>query len=254
MKDVSILGCGWLGKPLALFLKSKGFKIKGSTTSVDKLTILKEDGIHPFLVDINEVIEETIQPFLASEILIVAITSKNVMGFKSLLKEIEKSPIKKVLFVSSTSVYPSLNREVTEEDATINAPLVEIEKVFRENVNFDTTIVRFAGLFGQERQPGNWFKDKEIPHPKGFVNMIHQDDCIEILYQIITQNVFGEVFNACSNHHPTREEYYINARKKLNKELPVFNDSVALKYKIINSDKVQKQLGYTFIYDDLLAI
>lgn len=181
MKDVSILGCGWLGKPLALFLKSKGFKIKGSTTSIDKLTILKEDGIHPFLVDINEVIEETIQPFLASEILIVAITSKNVLGFKSLLKEIEKSPIKKVLFVSSTSVYPSLNREVTEEDATKNALLVEIEKVFRENVNFDTTIVRFVGLFGQERQPGNWFKDKEIPHPKGFVNMIHQDDCIEIL-------------------------------------------------------------------------
>ncbi|WP_237276040.1 NAD-dependent epimerase/dehydratase family protein [Tenacibaculum ovolyticum] len=254
MKDVSILGCGWLGKPVAIFLKSKGFKIKGSTTSVDKLTILKEDGIHPFLVDINEVIEETIQPFLASEILIVAITSKNVLGFKSLLKEIEKSPIKKVLFVSSTSVYPSLNREVTEEDATINAPLVEIENAFRDNVNFDTTIVRFAGLFGQERQPGNWFKDKEIPHPKGFVNMIHQDDCIEILYQIIAQNVFGEVFNACSNDHPTREEYYINARKKLNKELPVFNDSVALKYKIINSDKVQKQLGYTFIYDDLLAI
>ncbi|WP_064965519.1 NAD-dependent epimerase/dehydratase family protein [Tenacibaculum ovolyticum] len=254
MKDVSILGCGWLGKPVAIFLKNKGFKIKGSTTSVGKLTILKEDGIHPFLVDIDEVIEETIQPFLASEILIVAITSKNVMGFKSLLKEIEKSPIKKVLFVSSTSVYPSLNREVTEEDATINAPLVEIENAFRDNVNFDTTIVRFAGLFGQERQPGNWFKDKEIPHPKGFVNMIHQDDCIEILYQIIAQNVFGEVFNACSNDHPTREEYYINARKKLNKELPVFNDSVALKYKIINSDKVQKQLGYTFIYDDLLAI
>ena len=75
----------------------------------------------------------------------------------------------------------------------------------------------------------------------------------KLLYQIIKQNVFGEVFNACSNHHPTREEYYLNARKVLQKESPIFDDSLPLKYKIINSDKIQKQLKYSFIYDDLLA-
>jgi nucleoside-diphosphate-sugar epimerase len=158
-----------------------------------------------------------------------------------------------VLFVSSTSVYPSLNKEVTEEDATINSPLVDIENAFRDNINFDTTIVRFAGLFGENRNPGNWFQNKKVPQPKGFVNMIHQEDCIGILYQIIEKNVFGEVFNACSNHHPTREENYLSARKILKKEPPVFDDSLLLKYKIINSDKVQKQLGYTFIHDDLIA-
>ncbi len=250
--NVSVLGCGWLGKPVATYLVSKGFNIKGSTTSVQKLEIFEEEGIHPFLIDINEVNNKQLQPFLASEILIIAITSKNVLGFKSLIKEIEKSTIKKVLFVSSTSVYPSLNKEVTEEDATINSPLVEIENAFRENSYFDTTIVRFAGLFGKGRNPGNWFQNKRVPQPKGFVNMIHQEDCIEIMYEIITQNVFGEVFNACSNHHPTREEYYVNAREILKKEPPVFDDSLPLKYKIINSDKVQKRLNYTFIYSDLL--
>jgi len=254
MVNVSVLGCGWLGKPLAIQLINKGFIVNGSTTSVEKLSVLKENGIHPFLVDIDEVNKETIQQFLATEVLIVAITSKNVAVFKGLIKEIEKSLIKKVLFVSSTSVYTNLNKEVTEEDITINSALVEIENSFRENTSFSTTIVRFAGLFGKDRQPGNWFKDKKIPQPHGFVNMIHQDDCIEIMCQIIRQNVFGEVFNACSNHHPTRKDYYLNARKKSKKELPVFDDSFPLKYKIINSDKVQKQLKYTFIYDDLLAV
>jgi nucleoside-diphosphate-sugar epimerase len=252
MKDVSILGCGWLGKPLATYLINKGFTIKGSTTSVNKLVVFKKEGIHPFLVDINEEKNKQVQEFLASEILVVAIPSKNVLGFKNLIKEIEKSPVKKVLFISSTSVYPSLNKEVTEEDATIKSPLVEIENAFRENINFDTTIVRFAGLFGENRNPGNWFKNKKVPQPKGFVNMIHQEDCIGIISQIISQNVWGEIFNACSNHHPTREEYFLNARKTLKKEPPVFDDSLPLKYKIINSNKVQKQLNYTFIYDDLL--
>ena len=253
MKDVSILGCGWLGKPLATYLINKDFIIKGSTTSVEKLQDFKNLGINSFLVDIDEVNEQTIQPFLTSEILIVAITSKNVLGFKKLIKEIEKSSIKKVIFISSTSVYPSLNKEMTEEDTTINSPLVEIENAFRVNKNFKTTIIRFAGLFGYERQPGNWFQNKKVPQPKGFVNMIHQDDCVEIIYQIIQQDVFDEIFNACSNHHPTREAFYTNAKQKLKKTTPIFDDSLPLKYKIINSDKVQKKLNYTFIYDDLLS-
>ncbi len=36
-QNISILGCGWLGKPLALKLNKKGCHIKGSTTSDDKL-------------------------------------------------------------------------------------------------------------------------------------------------------------------------------------------------------------------------
>ena len=66
-----------------------------------------------------------------------------------------------------------------------------VENLFRNNENFQTTILRFAGLFGGKRQPGNWFVDRKIPHPKGYVNMIHREDCIAIIQQIIAQNVFG---------------------------------------------------------------
>ena len=254
MKDVSILGCGWLGKPLALYLLGKGYVVKGSTTSENKLNPLDETEIIPFLIDIDKESNQKIQQFLASEILIVAITSKNVLGLKKLIKEIEKSTIKKVIFVSSTSVYPSLNKVITEEEQTLNSPLVEIENAFKESKNFETTIIRFAGLLGYDRNPGNWFEGRKIPHPKGFVNMIHQDDCIEIIYQVIKQNVWGEVFNACSSHHPTREDFYTTAKIKMKKESPIFDDSLALKYKIISSDKLQKRLNYKFIHTNLLDI
>ncbi|WP_321539617.1 NAD(P)-binding domain-containing protein [Flavobacterium piscinae] len=48
MKQISILGCGWLGMPLAKHLLQKGYSIKGSTTTETKLELLQNEGITPF--------------------------------------------------------------------------------------------------------------------------------------------------------------------------------------------------------------
>ena len=47
MTKISILGCGWLGFPLAKALLSKGLSVKGSTTSSEKLATLEKAGITP---------------------------------------------------------------------------------------------------------------------------------------------------------------------------------------------------------------
>lgn len=253
MQTVSILGCGWLGKPLAISLIKKGFLVKGSTTSVDKLNVLSEDGIQPFLVDISS--NKTFFEFLNADVLIIAITSKNKDDFKRLISQIEESKIKKIIFISSTSVYDSLNKEITEEEDTNDKPLARIEKLFLKNNSFKTTIIRFAGLFGVERHPGNWFKNgRKIPQPNGFVNMIHQEDCINIIGEIIKQDCFGEIFNACANHHPTRKEFYVKAKLSRGFKVPEFIENEELSWKIISSNKLQNTLNYEFIHNDLLNI
>ncbi len=254
MNRVSILGCGWLGKPLAISLLDDGFSVKGSTTSEEKLELLKANNIEPYVVDIADF--EEFDDFLNTDILIIAITSKDIDGFENLIAQIQESPIQKVIFISSTSVYPRINKIMTEEDELVeNHPLVEIENLFRENAFFETTIIRFAGLFGGDRHPANWFKNgRKIPQPKGFVNMIHQDDCIEIIHEIIAQNCWNETFNACSNHHPTRREFYTIAKLSRDFETPEFEENEEYQWKIISSQKLQKALDYTFIHDDLLDI
>jgi len=172
-----------------------------------------------------------------------------------LISQIEKSTIQKVLFISSTSVYEKLNKVMTEEEEVLETPLAKIEELFRNTIHFDTTILRFAGLFGLNRKPGNWFKNgRKIPQPNGFVNMIHLEDCIGIIKNIINQNEWNETFNACSNHHPKRRDFYTKAKQNVGFDIPKFEENEALQYKIISSKKLQKKLNYKFIHDNLLDI
>jgi nucleoside-diphosphate-sugar epimerase len=252
MNRVSILGCGWLGKPLAISFLEDGFKVKGSTTSEEKLSDLESHDIESFLVDITDF--EEYEVFLDADILIIAITSKDIDGFERLISQIQDSEIQKVIFISSTSVYKMTNKVMTEEDAVLENPLTKIENLFIRNTFFETTIIRFSGLFGGERHPANWFKNgRKIPQPKGFVNMIHREDCIEIIREVVAQNCWNEVFNACSNHHPTRREFYTIAKLSRGFEVPEFEDNEMYEWKIISSKKVQRVLDYTFIHDDLLS-
>jgi nucleoside-diphosphate-sugar epimerase len=254
MRKISILGCGWLGKPLGLELINLNFIVKGSTTTQEKLQEFSQLGIEPFLINLDE-IDTVYKEFLNSEIVIVSLTSKNINGFENLITQIENSSIKKVIFISSTSVYPNNNQIVSEDATLVSSPLVEIESLFTNNFNFQTTIVRFAGLFGYNRKPGNFFSNgRLIPNPDGFVNMIHRDDCISILTEIIKKEVWGEVLNACADTHPKRRDYYTKTKADIGNELPTFIESASTEFKIIANKKLKSILNYKFKYGNLMEI
>lgn len=251
-QKISILGCGWLGLALAIDLIDKGYEVYGSTTSNNRIQELTEKGIKPFLIDINS-IDSDMQNFLISDVLIIAITSKSIQDFKTLIKNIEDSEIHKVLFISSTSVYPNTNGIVNENSNTSNSTLAKIEKLFITNSSFTTTILRFGGLFGYNRNPGNFIKSsKLIENPEGYINFIHRDDCIEIIEQIIIKNVWNEILNACADNHPTRREFYFKESKKVGHDSIEFNENSNNEYKIIDSQKLKSLLGYKFKYADLM--
>ncbi|MDP2089700.1 MAG: NAD(P)-binding domain-containing protein [Flavobacteriaceae bacterium] len=251
---ISILGCGWLGEPLANYLSANGFKVKGSTTSEEKLHRLIAIGIETYQLSL-ESLNETMLPFFDTEILIVNIPSKNIAEFNKLISFIKKSTIKKVLFVSSTSVYRDNNRVIYEDttDSFSDSPLLEIEKMFQQNHHFKTTILRFGGLFGYTRKPGNFFPlGKSISQPEAPVNMIHRDDSVAIMHQIIQQNKWNETFNACADFHPTKREFYTKATEIVGNPPPNFIVGESLSFKIISNDKLKKELNYTFKHSDIL--
>lgn len=255
MKEkISILGCGWLGKPLAISLMKQGFAINGSTTSEAKLSEFQEIGITPFLINL-EYLKHNITAFLASEILIVALPSKDIEGFKNVICHIEKSAIKKVVFISSTSVYGNSEEVVTEASETLPSALTTIEMLFKNSSHFETTIIRFAGLIGYNRKPGNFFKDgRKIPNPKGFVNMIHQDDCIQLIEKVIEKNAWKQIFNGCADTHPTRREFYTKCTLDIGLKLPEFEEVEKINQKVISNKKSKEILDLNYQYSDLLKL
>jgi len=255
-ETISILGSGWLGFPLAEYLLEQGYPIKLSTRATNKFHAIKNIGADPYSVDIDQLTPDVLT-FVTADTLIINITSKNLIGFQDLIKQITLSPIKQVLFISSTSVYQNTNSLVTEADNAeiTESALYQIEQAFQQCQHFDTTILRLSGLIGYQRHPGRFFNNtKAVPNPDAPVNLIHRDDCIGLIHAIIKQAAWGEVFNGCVDSHPTKRDFYSHARQLLHLDPPIFADDTQKQYKIVSNVKIKTQLGYQFIHPDIMTI
>lgn len=262
MKQISILGCGWLGLPLAKALIQEGFIVKGSTTSTDKLAVLENAGINPFQVVLeSESFTGAVDELLTGSTVLVIDVPPKLRGdqagdfvgkIKNILPFIEKSTIENVLFISSTSVYGDDNNHVTEEtplnpDTEGGRQLQIVEALLQNNTQFKTTILRFGGLIGDDRNPARFLAGKEnLDNPDAPINLIHQEDCIGIIMQIITKKAWGTTLNAATPYHPSRETYYTEKTKALGLTPPTFDHSKSSIGKTILVDKIEKTLEYTF--------
>ncbi|MBT8245244.1 MAG: NAD(P)H-binding protein [Winogradskyella sp.] len=266
-RQISIIGCGWLGFPLAQMLVSKNYKVRSSTTTTSKLEKLENHGINAFLVTLEEYrISETISGFLeGSETLIINIppglrknpNKSHVQEIKNLISFVEKSSIKNVLYISSTSVFEdtfsfSKITDVSKPNATSNSgsQLIEIENILKDNQNFSTTVLRFSGLFDKDRHPGKILSGKtNISNPDAPINLIHKNDCIAIITKIIECDLWNEDFNASFPNHPIKKEYYKQYCNEHNLELPEFDETKPSKGKIIETSRLVQLLAYGYKND-----
>lgn len=263
-KTVSILGLGWLGEALALSLLAKGYAVKGSLTSNEKVNEFSEMGIIPSVIKLElEKLTFSDADFFNTDILYINFPPRRIKGIESiypaqvshLLPFIEKNKIEKVIFVSSTSVYPELNRTVSEQDDLIpekgsGLACLAAEKVLLNNPSFSTTVLRFGGLIGANRNPARFMR-RGIKNGQAIkpVNLIHQDDCIGIIHHVIENEIWGEVINGCSPEHPTRKEFYQLAAKVAGVDPPDFDESDTFQFKKVSSKKLVKQLAYQFKFE-----
>jgi nucleoside-diphosphate-sugar epimerase len=269
VKTVSILGCGWLGFPLAEQFLEDGYIVKGSTTSPEKLPIFWKRGIKPYELRFNPEPEgDDLADFLETDFLIIDIPPKagkqgdnfHPQQIQSVADALQKTggQIPHTIYVSSTSIYPDLNREVVEEDVVMpdqsaSPAFVEAEQIILGLGN--STVLRFGGLLGYNRIPGRYVAGKKdlttgsIP-----VNYIHRDDGVGIIRAILNNPQPGQTFNVVSPEHPTREAVYRKNCDDFGYETPTFAEPPEpAAFKIISPEKLTKTIGYTFQYADPLA-
>lgn len=293
MNSISILGCGWLGLETAKFFMEKRMQVKGSTTSKEKIENLKKEGIKPYLIDLNEEniskfstnSDEFFKTFFETDIALINIPppKQNKEFYQTQMEFIathllkNNKATKKIIFISSTSIYKDyeakLNKEVIEKDVqnleeANRKDIFEAENVFVEaskKSDLEVVILRAGGLMGAERVAGKYFAGKKDLNTGNIpVNFIHRKDLINIISLILEKirkkTLFNsneptkcEIFNVVCPIHPTRQKVYQKNAIDYNFESPTFlNNEQTPDYKIINSDKLQKKLEYEFIYPNPL--
>ncbi len=238
---IGIMGCGWLGLPLAKSFVGQGFQVRGSTTSQEKCRALKKLGINGFVITLSQKgIEGPISTFLEGlDILVVNIPprlkgkgAKNYERTMQLLfRSVRASTVEKIIFVSSTSVYGDAVGEVTETTPPRPATesgrqLCEAEAIFRNASQWQTTIVRFGGLLGPDRHPVNNLSGRKgLTNGNDFINLVHQEDCIRILEHIVNGGWWNEIFNGVYPFHPTKKEYYTSEALKRGVQPPEYKSN-----------------------------
>ena len=263
---VSIIGCGWLGLPLASRLEAEGYIVRGSTTSPEKLPELRQKGIDAYSLQLNPEPVGDLTALLRANTLVINVPPKaGKMGdafhpqqIAHLTEAIRQSPVEHVIYVSSTSVYPETNQTVMEDDVLTEAQsaspsLVRAEQLVQALApRRKVTILRYGGLMGYDRIPGKYVAGRTVDTGAAPVNYLHRDDAVGILQRMVDEWEPG-VFNGVAPEHPTREAIYRKSCADFGYKLPTFvAPADPLSYKIVSPDKLLRTTNYEFRYPDPL--
>ncbi len=262
---ISIIGLGWLGRPLAHELLKRGYPVKGSTTSPEKQAQLQAEGLDAHMLALSPQPEGDLATLLRADVLVVNVPPKagkfgdqfHPQQIQHLAEVVRQSPVRGIIYISSTSVYPELNRVVVETDVQTPeesaAPaLVEAEQTWLalQQKGFAITILRCGGLMGYERQAGKYVAGKTVDSGAVPVNYIHRDDAVGLVASIIDQQLTG-VFNVVAPEHPTRAEVYRASCEKHGYALPTFVEPRhPISFKIVSPDKLLAATPYQFYRPD----
>lgn len=267
-KTIGILGCGWLGLPLAKQLVEDGYFVRGSTTQVSKLEKITQTGAEAFIVHCEEDECNGLRSFLAQiDCLIIALppgvrtnpARRFDLVIQNIQKEIIAQGVEKVIFISSTAVYGETEGSIVESTPTAavtssGKQLVLCEQILQNSIAFETSIIRFGGLVGPNRHPVfTLAKRTHIDNPEGKINFIHLEDCIELIKRCIQYFQNSSIYNGVSPYHPSRINYYTEMAKKAALQLPPFSQQQGI-IRTISSQKAEKDLGMRFIVENLLTL
>ncbi len=259
IERISILGCGWYGLPMAKKLIENGYDVKGSTTSEAKLKLLSDSKIKGYVVNFDGEHDHYNPDFFDCELLLISIPPKSKspelknfqVKINSIISAAQQHQIKQLIFISSTGIYQDGNLIVDETidpipDTELGNILLGAENSLRSQEAFTTTIIRFAGLIGPNRNLARHFAGREdIPNGLAPINLIHLTDCIGITSAIIDQEAFGRIYHGVAPSHPTRNDFYTKACADSGFAPPSFLKQL-LNWKQIESVNVSRILSYQF--------
>lgn len=270
MQNITIIGAGWLGKPLAKFLSTIGHQVTVSRTTAKGCQALQEEGMQAFIADLNHDIEPLTEELIRqqSEIVIGCFPpgfrrghgDSYVQQWQHLVSACQAAKVHKIVMISSTTVYPSIAEDMTEDKA--NLTLAMHNELFSDNARIMLTaeqtvidsglkfaIVRPSGLIGPDRNPARFAARLKTVSTTAPANMIHQLDAVGIV-SFCALKEGNQTVNATTPFTVSKAEFYQQAIDLSGNDiaLPPIVDQAD---KRIVADRIES-LGYRFHFTHAL--
>lgn len=211
MNTVSVLlaGCGDIGTRVGeLLVESGKYNVLGA-----RRTIVEDSQFQLVVIDLLDPTTFSVLPKRIDYIVYTATPSQRteqayqdiyLRGIQNLLAHFQSDDVKRVFYVSSTSVYPQQKAEWVDESSNAQPTafsgrtLLEAEHWLGQQ-NMPSTVIRFAGIYGPGR---NWLLRKvsngcdAVYSPPKYTNRIHVEDCAGVLAFLIERDVSGNALEA----------------------------------------------------------
>lgn len=256
--SVLIVGCGWVGKKLGEKLINDGFTVYGTTRSSSNFSELNEAGIKPVKLELPaKSLSEIRLPEVDSVLISISPgRGENRDEYPTVIGQLSQVLAERnvqVLMYSSTSAYGNATNEVKETDAVPDRNskniMIAAEGELLEYIP-EAVILRLCGLYGEDRHPAKYMAGRtDIADGDAPVNLVHREDVIQVTQKIISENIRGEIFNVCSDSHPSRSEIYTVIAERLGLKKPTFVEGGA-DGKTVSSKKLKDRFSLKFLHPD----
>ena len=211
ISSILIVGCGDIGTPLGLQLASEGHAVWGLRRSGQLPEPINT--LHADVTDIESLVclaqlrfdyvVVTLTPGEFSDQRYQAVYVDGLINVVATLND--REAIKRLFFVSSTSVYHQGGGQWVDETSAAEAKtfsgqrLLEAEQVAATS-GIPHSVIRFAGIYG----PGRKRLIEQVKAGQGcpsspplFTNRIHRDDCVGFLAHLIMMDCEQQVLASC---------------------------------------------------------
>lgn len=272
--SVGIIGCGWLGTPLAKQLIAQDVAVMVTSSQANNVEKLSKLGLCAQQLVLPDNENKLIShPVFSHDSLIIAITPQFKQGrvdyADKIVQLIEAAKcigkVKKVVLLSSSAIYNGLEGKVTEE-TPLDFSAEKVDILFKAEqavlgYSEASCVLRLSGLVGPNRHPGRFLARKQqrqqgqpLTDGNCTVNLIHQQDAIGMIIQLLKDKSSGGIFNGVSDTHVSKSQYYQAAAQAISIEPPQFVESSKPNLsRIVCGDKVKCVFNYQFVYPNLLT-
>ncbi|WP_130536758.1 NAD-dependent epimerase/dehydratase family protein [Thiomicrorhabdus indica] len=200
MASILIAGCGSIGCQLGQQLAQEH-----TVYGLRRTTEYVPDNLHAIEADLNHKIEQLPDEIdyaffmpTAGKYKDSAYYNAYVLNLKNLLNGLQDKNIKRLFFISSTSVFSQNDGEVVNEESPTDPHSFSTKRILEGeelalSSSTPTTIIRLGGIYG----PGRTHLIDLVREGKAhcmedvWSNRIHSDDCVGVLAHLLNLDVSG---------------------------------------------------------------